>query len=780
MAADRSPQPPKAAWERRKHIIRRWYLTENRTCEDIQRTLEADGFKVSERQIKNRLSEWKFERKKTPFQQYVAMLVVADYYKSRGVEIDFEVPKREERVTYTAQKVRKECERVKKRYATRGQPLALPSLSHAQVLLEENKISWCEKHLMVRPNIVGQDHRYNGLLSPLSVRPQESPAASFSLVAENEPVPVRDSRFPGSPNILDQESYSPVSSLPSCSSCSKWQIHLESMSYENSAPMCIPEKTDTPMTIHTPETMYSHTSTFPLRLRRSHPVVPVFQFDPSTMTSNFSPDFTHTASVQWPSLTPSPHAPVLRTLPALRNQSPVASLADFDEEAPESSTAVVKWSRSEFTICRRCSPPHSHRDFDFNESIDSLENKFPLVRTNYLDMLAFSGNTKFDDHLSAELHKLTASQWAAPYYMQCSFKDVRRDALERSKAHSMNALQYALEHNNEFILPALSWVILVLGQTERKQLLAHFLRDSCALIDKQPRVRRSFTYATPFRYAWAWARDDEEDMNRIGDDLERSHMQIGQIWGIEHPNYFVSGYLFAWHLIRKGEYDKAIQMLTDSLPVCERRMGRHDLLTVSCLAVVSRAHSEIGNLPLAVEYCQRAMAATELLVADQNRSKVHRPVLQSFSLELLERRASLTLHLRDHLSAEKQMWRVFHLRGHLDGLHSGGTWSAAQKLGPMLEQRGYSAAWEELMAFIRGGYRWEQLNAWYKEDARTRQPPPPPPTAPPCWWPFRRKDGQMGCPACPEAEQFYNFSTRRILSPHHLDPCFGMVLDTEC
>ncbi|EXJ58107.1 hypothetical protein A1O7_05531 [Cladophialophora yegresii CBS 114405] len=166
MAADRSPQPPKEAWERRKHVIRRWYLTENRTCEDIQRTLENEGFKVSERQIKNRLSEWKFERKKTPFQQYVAMLVVADYYKSCGVDIDFEVPKREERVTYTTQKVRKECERVKKRYATRGQPLHLPSLSHAQAILEQNKISWSEKHLVVRPNVFEQDHPYNGLLSP--------------------------------------------------------------------------------------------------------------------------------------------------------------------------------------------------------------------------------------------------------------------------------------------------------------------------------------------------------------------------------------------------------------------------------------------------------------------------------------------------------------------------------------------------------------------------------------------------------------------------------------
>ncbi|EXJ58106.1 hypothetical protein A1O7_05530 [Cladophialophora yegresii CBS 114405] len=503
------------------------------------------------------------------------------------------------------------------------------------------------------------------------------------------------------------------------------------------------------------------------------------------MTSNFAPDFNHTALVQWPSSTVSPHAPILRPLPAVGSQSSVTSLADFEEESQETSTAVVKWSRSEFTICRRCSPPHSHRDFDFNESIDSLENKFPLAQTDYLDMRTFSGNARLDEHLSAELHKLTASQWAAPCYMQCS-KDARRDALERSKAHSMDALQYALEHNNEFILPALSWVILVLGQTERKQLLAHFLRDSCALIDRQPRVRRSFTYATPFRYAWAWARDDEEDMNRVGDDLERSHIQIGQIWGTEHPNYFVSGYLFAWHLIRKGEYDKAIRMLTESLPVCERRMGRHDLLTVSCLAVVSRAHSEIGNLRLAVEYCQRAMAATELLVADQHRSEVHqvhRPVLKRFSLELLERRASLTLHLRDHLSAEKQMWRVLHLRGHLDGLDSGGTWSAAQKLGPMLEGRGYTAASEKLMNFIRERYRWEQLNAWYREDAKTRQPPPQPP-APPCWWPFRRKDGQMGCPACPdtqpEAEQSYNFSTRRIQSRHHLDPCFGMLLDTEC
>jgi hypothetical protein len=384
-------------------------------------------------------------------------------------------------------------------------------------------------------------------------------------------------------------------------------------------------------------------------------------------------------------------------------------------------------------------------------------------------MMAFSGSARLDEHLSAGLHKLTASQWAAPYYMQCFSKDMRKDALASSKALSMNALQYALERNNEFILPALSWVILVLGQTQRKRLLADFLRESCDLIDKQHPVRNSFTYAAPFRYAWAWARNDEEAMDRIGDDLERSHVQIGHIWGTEHPNYFVSGYLFAWHLIRKGDYMKAIQMLTDSLPVCQRRMGRHDLLTVSCLAVVSRAHSEVGNLEMAAEYCYKAITASEFLVAAQDRIRLHRPILQRFRLELLERHASLTLHLRDHLKAERELWRLLYLRGRVEGLLSAGTWSAAEKLEPMLKGRGQGAAWEELMAFIRGGYRWEQLNAWYKEDQERREPPPPPPVAPPCWWPFRMKNGKVGCPVCPDAEEFYKLPIRRVPTPSQTD-----------
>ncbi|KIW66574.1 hypothetical protein PV04_05894 [Phialophora macrospora] len=793
MATDRSPQPPREAWERRKHAIRRWYLTENRTCEDIQRALESDGFKVSERQIKNRLSEWKLERKKTPFQQYLAMLVVADHYKSRGVEIDFEVPKREERVTYTTQKVRKECERVKKRYATRGQPLLLPSLSTAQCILGQSKISWSEKHLMVRPSVFGQGHPYPGDLSSLNAQPQVSPPQNFSFVAANELVPVQDGRPPSHPGVQKQENYSypPMPESPQCH-CSKRQLHLKSPSSENSATIRAPVSTDTPESISTPETVHTPESAGSVEIKQSpgscitSPVVPIFQFDSSSMTADSHPDFTHMPSAQWPNSTPFLRAPVLRPRPTTVGQSPVTAPAHAEGEWTEPSTAVVKWSWSQYILCPLCSPPHVHRDFDFNESIDSLGNKSALVRTSYLEVMAFSGNARFDEHLSAGLHKLTASQWAAPYYMQCFSTDVRREALASSKALSMHALQYALEYSNEFILPALSWVILVLGQTQRKRLLADFLRESCDLIDKQPRVRNSFTYAAPFRYAWAWARNDEEDMDRIGDDLERSHVQIGHIWSTEHPNYFVSGYLFAWHLIRKGDYAKAIRMLTDSLPVCQRRMGRHDLLTVSCLAVVSRAHSEVGNLTMAAEYCYKAITASELLVAAQDRIRLHRPILQRFRLELLERHASLTLHLRDHLKAEREMWRLLYLRGRVEGPLSGGTWRAAEKLEPILKGRGQGAAWEELMAFIRGGYRWEQLNAWYREDRERRQPPPPPPVAPPCWWPFRMKNGKVGCPVCPDAEHFYKIPIRRAPTPEQMDTGrvdadtdFDTMMDTE-
>jgi len=193
-------------------------------------------------------------------------------------------------------------------------------------------------------------------------------------------------------------------------------------------------------------------------------------------------------------------------------------------------------------------------------------------------------------------------------------------------------------------------------------------------------------------------------------------------------------------LVRRRNYARAITLLTDNLPVCAKEMGRHDLLTISCLTVISRAHAEVGNLHEAVHYCREAMEATQLLEEiEQQRYQVdvHRPVLQRFRLELLARHGALIFHLQDHINAEKQLWRVLHIRGQLCGLKNGDTWEAVRTLGLVLQNNGQGAIWQELMSFIKKGYDWENWRDGYIQNLPEHgMKPGPPPAAPPCWWPF--------------------------------------------
>jgi tetratricopeptide (TPR) repeat protein len=301
----------------------------------------------------------------------------------------------------------------------------------------------------------------------------------------------------------------------------------------------------------------------------------------------------------------------------------------------------------------------------------------------------------------------------------------------------MEALRYALEHNNEYILPCLSWTMLILGQAERMQQLADFLEASCAVIDEHQSMGRGFTYAIPFRYAWAWARNNEQEMNSFGDRLEHCYNQIRIIWGEEHPNFFVSGYLYAWNLLRRGDNAKAIKLLTNSLPVCEKEMGRHDLLTINCLAVISRAHGEMRHWVEAIHYLRKAMAAIQLLEADEDHAHFHRPILQRFRLSLLGRHADLKFHLQDYTGAEKQFWRAFHLCSQLYGLENVDTWNAANGLGSVLQMTGKEAVWKDLEDYLYKAWAWEHTRKWCRENGKEAPPPPP---APPCLWPFEDQE----------------------------------------
>lgn len=123
-----------------KAVIRDMYLCKNFTCAEIQEYLEKVHFFANRRQIKNRLSGWEFQRKKTPAEHYLAMLYLANFYAAQGYDVVFDVPKREEREDYTTRKIRKECDRIRKR---RDRDRALPeprNLEEAEKTLSDADI----------------------------------------------------------------------------------------------------------------------------------------------------------------------------------------------------------------------------------------------------------------------------------------------------------------------------------------------------------------------------------------------------------------------------------------------------------------------------------------------------------------------------------------------------------------------------------------------------------------------------------------------------------------
>ncbi|KIW91849.1 uncharacterized protein Z519_07819 [Cladophialophora bantiana CBS 173.52] len=778
MVGDRSPQPPRETWEALKPDIRRWYLWENQTCEDIQKQLRLRSIFVSQRQIKNRLNEWKYERKKTPHQYYLAMLVVADTWKARGGEAVFEVPKREERVTYNTQKVKKECERVKKRYISRHRgSFKLPTLYEAEYTLRLAGISWKDKDLglLMHPDTARQVQlsvpppSWHADLHDLPHRPRSASNRDMLTNCGSTPTfflnrqvdkdlqmptlgpgqlcnstsdelehqirsPLMISPTNTSPHDISPPNMSPLSLLPHnisppnmspASLLPPWisppSISPPNLSPPNTSPMMYtPPKTGSLERLSPPTGTgamcdFQIPSLEPIALEPI-PSVEVPWPDDQGNRVNASDGLFQVDPARWP-LSPPPETFQVEDgfySPPYSTYSMTSAAASVVLASPPETILTPN-------ACRSCQPPHDHQSYDFSESIGSLckgiKHEQPEYSVYLHPVCSFQGPHEED-------HKLSASQWAAPYYLQCFSEQLQEGILEYRKSQSMQILQYALEHNNEFILPCLSWTMLVLGQTQRMEQLADFLTASCSVISSQPAMRKSFTYEVPFRYALAWACNDLEEMESHGESLGRSHTQIGQVWGREHPNFFVSGYLYAWHSMWKGDYDHALRLLTGSLPVCERTMGRHDLLTINCLSIAARAYAHLGHFKEALQCYRRAMGATQLLEEDQSHVELHGPVLQLFRSTLLSRHAMVLFRLQDPLSAEKQLRKVLDIRVLTRGVKSLMIWWAAWPLASLLQHTGHFAESNSLMEELFQWHYWEQEAEWCIENGE--RPPPRP------------------------------------------------------
>jgi hypothetical protein len=663
MMGYRSPQPSKEAWESWKGKIKCLYLSENKTCSEIKAVLDQEGFHVSERQIKNRFSEWNLERKKTPGKHYLAMMVIAEWFRKQGHEVVFEVPKRDKRMPYTRQRVKKECERVRKRLSKEKESWILPSLEEAQQTLEEAEITW--PRFSVVQHSAGQVFMPHWDGSNDYVGHDDGP-----MPHDIHPIPDSDTCI----NSLASPRFS-VASMPEAG------LFPFSNQWSDHSPYCRSPSDDTSPTIYTPNSARA-TRCFPPCKSESLPVSPVPRHIPSIGLC----DSNSLLSYAPPLGNPCDHRGGFEPHPSDR-----INVAMYPDYKPRPSPSVM---------CQSCDSPHKHVDFDYSGMMASMGDQPPnAVEPDH--SYTFPDQPSAGRGCEAETHKLEAIRWAAPYYEQCVLNK-GEDFLARAKLKSMAALEHAIKNNNDYILPCLSWSILILGQTQRKHQLADLLKDSCELIDQHWPDSINHT-SILFHYAWAWARDDEEQIQRFGDRLGRAYDVIRLLWGATHANCFVSVFLFAWHLLRNSKYTDAIALLKQNLPLCESTMGRHDLLTISCLTMAARAMEEMGSFKEARWHLRKAMESVHLLEKQETPYfQIHRPILQRFRLRLLARHANLDWYIEDSCvdGIEAQFRTVLNARIYICGTHVD-TWHAANDLQKLLEQTGRPEEAERLKHEMR-------------------------------------------------------------------------------
>jgi len=346
-----------------------------------------------------------------------------------------------------------------------------------------------------------------------------------------------------------------------------------------------------------------------------------------------------------------------------------------------------------------------HENFDFAETIQALGRMSLSATPDGYHASASSvlgQNESGMPFLAPNAPKLTASQWAAPYFCQC-FSDAETNGNPvLSKHTAMEAFRLMLRQdvNNQFIFPCLSWMVTVLGCNDKGRELQDFLSESCAVIDEV--MGPNLTYGSPFHYALAICTENAADVEKYGSKFEQSHHQIKLLWGDNHPNVLVNAYYWAWHSLKKGHHSDVIKVLEMCRPASERIMGRHDLLTINCLVVLSRACEEMGNYPEAIVHLEDAL------------QRLGNPprILQAYRLVLIRRLGKLYGEVGNTDMAEMLLREALDGRLKYSRIHNAHTWGAFENLRDLLVHSGRAEEAKRIED--------EMLRRWYNsQGART-------------------------------------------------------------
>ncbi|KAK5213646.1 hypothetical protein LTR47_000834 [Exophiala xenobiotica] len=657
MTSTKAPCHPREVWEAWKGTIAQMYLRENKTCGEIRTHLLGKNFPCSERQIKNRLSEWKFECKKTPSQHYLAMLVVAEAYPADGYEVMFDVPKRHDREVFSLKKIKKECDRVKKKCHKDRTRFGPPSLEDAQrILCDANiRVNWepTGTQPLFQPCVChkGNDNTYC-YGANCSAEVGRCSVDGWTYQAP-EPVNSSFSTNYSSPSIMSSHRCSPSCVNTPCTAFSDDKLHASSMVSSGTKDL-------------------GSRSVHIIRENISHTPPPDDPEPPSE-------------SAELASL----HAALDLKLGL---SSPPASLCDEEEPMP---------------------------DFDFSQVLDTNDSE----EENGDGGIGGPWRWRKDN---MNLHRMNVCGWAAPYYWQFFQECTDPTTLKLSKRQSIHILQQSLRDDKNLLYPCLDWVLAVLGSQNRMAELKDFISTSCTVIDNDPELRKNKAFAVPFHYAMAFANYDYTQMDHWGNELSNAYLEVRNRWGERHPNSLVVAHFCAWHALHCRQFDEAVTLLTHSLPICEEVMGRHNLLTINCLTILSRAFEEAQNIDGAMVYLQSALS----------RFVSKRPDLEKLRLILVQRLALIQLrHTNDLHSAEQNLLQVLCARGFLGGLDSKQTWSTIHRLGELFFTTGRIQQGHTLIDYCTKRLNWQRAH----DDDCCHAPREKPPDLP-WWWPFEVRD----------------------------------------
>ncbi|KAK6383705.1 hypothetical protein LTS17_002997 [Exophiala oligosperma] len=666
MSNARSLHHPRDAWEIWREAIGHLYLAENRTCGYIKAFLISNHFPCSERQIKNRLRDWKLERKKTPSQHYLAMMSVANNERNAGYEIVFKVPKRWGMEHFNLKKIKKECDRVKKRFGRAHDDFSLPSLENARLVLRNAGITPFLGRPAPYPDISGApgDYKRYSLGNPF---------ATYTgwIVPSDDSVQVSGGDFERRSVCIFLEN------PPTCHS-SPTAVQTSAIQVDN---LC---------TIASGDDL---ASSLPMSVVVKNPPSPQWPLCEDN-GMNWEPCILddQPRSLAYPEPTT-----------VLHDTLPTVALC------PDRTSFVIALldTRSGFTSLQ-CydfkEEPMTNFEISRNQDIIMKEGNYNNLHANQYSKPVESG--LFRRGIDIGPMDISHSSQDPKDFVN----DITQDDDESRVVYGL------LDGVGEWLLPTLIWMQVILASDGREKDLKQFLSNTCNTLEQAHYLENKDAFAVPFRYVWADLIRHSNGRIYWGQKLPFAQTQIINIQGFYHPNTFIIEHYTAWCDMYCGRLRKGVTTLKASLAVCEAYLGLDSIVTITRWVLISRGLEKQDNLDEALVYITKATKQLNGSRSD----------LAKYRFMILHRRGVIELQTNRLEEAEQHLLAALLGRFEVCGLEDNATWSSVSQYTHALVLTGRVDTATEVSDYFTRRLNWERNLEWtigHQEDLDIPDPP---------------------------------------------------------